>query len=330
MIILKNMKKIIFLILISCLSLNAKGMKSKIIFPVRGEIGKDFFIFKYPAYINKEGMQTDGFGGNLLSVNHRGTDFAPTNINKDLVVQSVCKGVVIKVDNRYKDDFSYTRKFSKNASYGGNSVTIKSPEGWFFHYCHLKQNSIKVKLGEKIEQGQKIGLIGMSGKKIRIPHVHFSIRNNKRKVINSLCGELYNTYVERWKPLWYDKLFEGIKKNYKKPNIVMGSIYNKNIFADKILLSAFKPSLNNKVVKNFTKLWCIVHGVRANDLIKARVVWYIKNRKVKQNFEAIALEDAFIQKIEWKVMRCKPKKVKIRFSIYRDNKMMVCKYVKLS
>ena len=332
-------QKITFLLatVVCCLSIHTSTTKDSklnenLIFPVKGELGKDFFIFKYPAYIDEYGNQTDGLSGILLTPDHRGTDFIPSNIYKELIVQAVHKGTVIEVDNNYVDDFSYSRRFSKQARHGGNCLTIKSNEDWFFHYCHLKKNSIKVKLGQKIKKGQELGLVGISGKKIRVPHIHFSVRNSRKEVINPLNGSIYNTFVKKWEPIWRPELLERIKKNYSHPNIIMGSIYNKKLYADDILLSAFNPKLKNKIVKNPNKLWCLIHGIKENDIVKARITWYSKAKKIKQDFEALITEDTLIQKLEWKTKTplANLQKIKIRFSIYRNTHMLAQKYVRLN
>ena len=209
-------QKISFLLssIVACANIHAGKIPKNLIFPVKGQLGKDFFIFKYPAYINKYGEQTDGFSGVLLNPDHRGTDFIPSNIRKELIIQVVYEGSVIEVDNNYEDDFSYTRRLSKQARHGGNCVTVRSEEGWIFHYCHLKKNSIKVKVGQKVKKLQQLGVVGMSGKRIRIPHVHFSIRNDNTEVINPLTGSIYNNFVKKWEPIWTQEYFTKIKANY--------------------------------------------------------------------------------------------------------------------
>jgi len=57
---------------------------------------------------------------------------------------------------------------------GGNHIVIEHPEGEYSFYAHLIPNSIKVKVGEKIKQGQVIGLLGNSGNS-SAPHLHFQL-----------------------------------------------------------------------------------------------------------------------------------------------------------
>lgn len=49
--------------------------------------------------------------------------------------------------------------------------------GEFSLICHLKHNSIVVKVGDKIEQGQFIGLCGNTGNTTQ-PHIHYNLQDN--------------------------------------------------------------------------------------------------------------------------------------------------------
>ncbi len=58
----------------------------------------------------------------------------------------------------------------------GNSVIIKTANNEYLLFAHFKQNSIKVKQGQKVTQGQLLGLCGNSGNSSE-PHLHFHIQN---------------------------------------------------------------------------------------------------------------------------------------------------------
>ena len=57
---------------------------------------------------------------------------------------------------------------------GGNYVILKLQEGLYAFYAHLKPNSIRVKIGQKVRKGQVIGLLGNSGNS-DAPHLHFHL-----------------------------------------------------------------------------------------------------------------------------------------------------------
>lgn len=56
----------------------------------------------------------------------------------------------------------------------GNYVIIRAGDGAFVHYAHLQRNSVAVKTGEAVRQGQVIGRLGNSGN-TNGAHLHFNI-----------------------------------------------------------------------------------------------------------------------------------------------------------
>ncbi|OKS89164.1 urea transporter [Mucilaginibacter polytrichastri] len=57
----------------------------------------------------------------------------------------------------------------------GNTIVIKHAAGLFSKVSHLKKNSIKVKPGSVVKQGDLLGLCGNSGRSPE-PHLHFQIQ----------------------------------------------------------------------------------------------------------------------------------------------------------
>lgn len=60
----------------------------------------------------------------------------------------------------------------------GNSVLIKTKNNEYILFAHFKQNTIKVKQGDKVKQGQQLGLCGNSGNSSE-PHLHFHIQDDE-------------------------------------------------------------------------------------------------------------------------------------------------------
>jgi len=58
----------------------------------------------------------------------------------------------------------------------GNLVIIKHAEGEYSLFAHFKQNSIRVKVGDKVTKGQTIGLCGNSGNSSEA-HLHYQFQN---------------------------------------------------------------------------------------------------------------------------------------------------------
>jgi len=58
----------------------------------------------------------------------------------------------------------------------GNTVVIKTIHNEYLFFAHFKQHSILVKQGQKVAQGDVLGLSGNSGNSSE-PHLHFHIQN---------------------------------------------------------------------------------------------------------------------------------------------------------
>ncbi len=58
----------------------------------------------------------------------------------------------------------------------GNTVILKTKNNEFLYFAHFKQNSIVVKQGQRIKQGELLGLCGNSGNSSE-PHLHFHVQN---------------------------------------------------------------------------------------------------------------------------------------------------------
>lgn len=58
----------------------------------------------------------------------------------------------------------------------GNTVILKTELNEYLFFAHFKQNSILVKEGDKVTQGDVLGLCGNSGNSSE-PHLHFHIQN---------------------------------------------------------------------------------------------------------------------------------------------------------
>lgn len=103
------------------------------------------------------GRRTDPFSGKKSF--HRGIDFAG---KPGTEVVAVAAGVVVR---------------SERESGYGNVVEIKHTRGYSTLYAHNKEN--KVEVGDVVEKGETIALLGNTGRSSG-PHVHFEVHRNGR------------------------------------------------------------------------------------------------------------------------------------------------------
>lgn len=59
--------------------------------------------------------------------------------------------------------------------FGGNSVFLRIGRGLYACYAHMKRGSVRVRRGQRVRAGQRIGLVGNSGN-TTVPHLHFGIQ----------------------------------------------------------------------------------------------------------------------------------------------------------
>lgn len=63
----------------------------------------------------------------------------------------------------------------------GNGVVIRHEGGWETQYSHLRRGSVRVRPGDRVNAGQVLGLVGLSGN-TEFPHLHFEVRHEGRPV----------------------------------------------------------------------------------------------------------------------------------------------------
>ena len=90
-------------------------------------------------------------------------------------------GRIIALADRYTEDLGgkllTAESLAKDAGlFYGNYVTIDHGNGEYSLLAHLKQGSIRLKMGDTVKQGQGIAAVGLSGS-AEEPHVHYELRS---------------------------------------------------------------------------------------------------------------------------------------------------------
>lgn len=119
--------------------------------------------------------------GTLTYDGHKGTDFALPSLaamTAGVDVLATASGVVAATRGDMPDVIQGAEGapdiIGKEC---GNGILVKHTGGWETQYCHLKMDSIIVERGQKVDQGEVLGEVGLSGQ-TQFPHVHLSVRKN--------------------------------------------------------------------------------------------------------------------------------------------------------
>ena len=180
--------------------------------PIECELGKTCYIQQYMDLDDTEGVRDFGCGAASYD-GHKGTDFRLLTIQdmeEGVNVLASADGRVLGLRNTMPDKLVETN--ADRAAYKGkecgNGLVLEHGDGWETQYCHMKLGSVSVKKGQFVKAGDVIGQVGLSGK-TQFPHVHLSVRHNKKKIDPFLnpneitqCGELPTGN------LWADNLQE--------------------------------------------------------------------------------------------------------------------------
>ena len=123
--------------------------------------------------------------GKLTYDGHNGTDFAIRDrraMRDGVAVLAAGAGIVRAIrDGEFDIDVRDRGLDAVKSRECGNGVRIEHDGGLQTQYCHLMRSSIAVRPGKRVEAGNVLGLVGLSGQ-TEYPHLHFTVRYQGRAV----------------------------------------------------------------------------------------------------------------------------------------------------
>ncbi len=168
----------------------------------------------YPYVVTSEGGgRIDPITG--VAANHSGIDIAPKGAAAGVVPVIAAKSGEV-VFPEADDNINYGNGSGINGSTYGNYIKIKHSDGNYTLYAHLHANTILVRKGDTVEQGQVIAYVGNSGRSTGT-HLHFEVREGQDNY-NSVTDP--RKYIKEDDPrpqssvsedfvTWFDANFEG-------------------------------------------------------------------------------------------------------------------------
>ena len=146
--------------------------------PVACEIGPVCVVQNYVDQDPGPGAR-DHTCGPLSYDGHGGTDIRVAGrpeMAAGVAVLATAPGVV-----RVARDEMADAPASNGGPEAGNAVVLDHGNGWQSQYSHLRQDSVTVAVGERVEAGARLGQIGRSGR-ADFPHVEFALRHHGRAI----------------------------------------------------------------------------------------------------------------------------------------------------
>ncbi len=182
--------------------------------PLNAQYKKDFIIVNYVDWINSKFQ--DAWCGTKSYDGHAGTDFVLDgflSMKKGIDINAVEDGVVTSIQEGLFDEET---QGIINKGFG-NYICIKHKGKYYTYYAHLKKNSIKVKVGDQISQGQSIAQVGSSGNSTD-PHLHFEFWWDSTTLIDPFkapCGNVNSFWSEQFvydtsHQIWRSGLLGGL------------------------------------------------------------------------------------------------------------------------
>jgi len=177
---MKNFLLIIIFVL-SLLPVKADAQnKPQFAFPIECELGKDCWTVSYVDVDSHPKNARDYTCASKTHEGHKGTDFAIRSrieMANGVNVTAARDGKVLRMRNGENDTQKTEAEYEKIRSENkdcGNGIVLDHSNGLQSYYCHLKEDSIKVAIGDEVKKGDVIAQIGQSGF-AEFPHLHFTV-----------------------------------------------------------------------------------------------------------------------------------------------------------
>lgn len=152
--------------------------------PLACDPGKTCFIQHYVDIDEGSGARDFQCGTSTYD-GHKGIDFrvlSAAAAKAGVPVLAAAPGVVKGMRDGVADAFvNEVGKAGVTDRECGNGMVLDHGNGWETQYCHLRQGSVAVKRGQRVERGEKLGEVGWSGL-ADFAHLHLSVRKDGKPI----------------------------------------------------------------------------------------------------------------------------------------------------
>ena len=153
--------------------------------PISCDVGRDCWVVQHFDHDPGSGALDYQCGPQAYDA-HQGVDISigtAANIARNVPVVAAAAGVVKATRDGEEDGFVFRNGVNalRKGVNCGNAVVLEHGNGWTTNYCHLRRGSVAVRKGQRVNAGERLGAVGMSGK-AEFPHLHFTVRYNGRPI----------------------------------------------------------------------------------------------------------------------------------------------------
>ncbi len=232
--------------------------------PIDCTLDADCWIVNYPD----AGPGSDGvdFRCNHLTYDgHDGTDFAVPDLatmRRGVAVVSAAAGRVLRVRDGMSDAGSADVPDGRAC---GNGVVVSHGGGWETRYCHLREGSVAVRPGEPVRRGDRLGMVGMSGRTV-FPHVELTVLRHGTPLDPFTGREVFSGCGVTERSLWH----EGAHPAYSAVRIVAAGFATGAVDMAAIQRDAASPSWLSAGAPALV-LWVVTLGVEPGDRLGLRI-----------------------------------------------------------
>jgi hypothetical protein len=148
----------------------------------------------------------------------------------------------------------------------GNGVRIDHGQGWQTQYCHLRQDSVRVKTGQQVAAGTKLGDVGYSGD-AAFPHVHLQVTKNG-SIVDPFLPDLTASCGSGGKSLWSASAFAALA--YRPGTLLAVGFADRAVTLEELEAGASlaAPSRHTPVV---AYMWAI--NLQKGDVVEFEVIY---------------------------------------------------------
>ena len=255
--------------------------------PIDCALGEDCFIQQYVDRDPGLGIKDYACGAQTYN-GHKGTDFRIRNImdvKRPVAVLAAAPGIIVGRRDGMRDHL--IRSEEDRAAVAdeecGNGVRIDHGGGWQTQYCHLRRGSVRVKVGQKVRTGTKLGEVGYSGD-AAFPHVHLQVSKDRR-VVDPFLPEVAASCGNGGKSLWSASTLRAL--TYRPATLLAVGVTDRAIALEE-LEEGTPLAVPGRESPAVAYMWAI--NLQKGDLIDLALTF--RGRIVARNYERLVRNKA--------------------------------------